>query len=326
VELLKRLIIYVCCFITVVTINFLLPRMMPGDPAILLIAQDGVQVRPEQLQELHEKLRLDEPMPVQFGAYLSNLLKGDWGFSYQKSQYVSTMLKNAITCTLKLSLPAILISSCLAVLLGCLAGYYQNSKYDNICTSVLIVIYAVPAFLLGMLLLYVFSFKLRVFPLGGLHSNNIGSGAGEQLIDLIYHLVLPITALSLSSITSKYLIIRNSVVKERNAKYVVYAKARGLNNGSIMFKHIFKNSCQPLISVIGMNVGFIFSGSLIIETVFSLNGMGSLIYDATVTRDFVVIQGAFLLISIIVILSNLAADIMAALIDPRIRKGAYDEI
>lgn len=325
-ELIKRMMIYVFCFITVVTINFLLPRMMPGDPAILLMAQDGVQVRPEQLQELHEKLRLDDPLTVQFGAYLSNLLKGDWGFSYQRSQYVSSMLKSSISCTLKLSIPAILISSCLAVFLGCLAGYYQNSKYDNICTSALIVLYAIPAFLLGMLLLYVFSFKLRIFPLGGLQSNNVGSGVGEKLMDLIYHLILPITALTLSSVTSKYLIIRNSVVKEQSAKYVVYAKARGLSNSSILFKHIFKNSCQPFISVLGMNIGFIFAGSLIIETVFSLNGMGSLIYDATVTRDFVVIQGTFLLLSIIVILSNLAADIAAALIDPRIRKGAYDEV
>ncbi|NLH01893.1 MAG: ABC transporter permease [Clostridiales bacterium] len=325
-DFLKRIIIYIFCFITVVTINFWLPRMMPGDPAILLMAQDGVQVRPEQLQELHKKLRLDEPLYIQFAGYLLDLLKGDWGFSYQRSQYVSALLKNALSCTLSLSVPSILISACLAMFLGCLAGYYQNSKYDNICTTALIVLYAMPAFLLGMVLLYVFSFKLRVFPLGGLHSTTAGSGKSEKALDLIYHLFLPITTLSLSSITSKYLIIRNSVIKERNSKYVVYAKARGLGNGSILFKHIFKNSCQPFISMIGINIGFIFAGSLTIETVFSLNGMGSLIYDATVTRDFVVIQGVFLLLSIMVILANLAADIISALIDPRIRKGAYDEV
>ncbi|MEG0778234.1 MAG: ABC transporter permease [Oscillospiraceae bacterium] len=325
-EFFKKLIVYICCFVVIVTINFTLPRLMPGDPAILLMAQEGVQIRPEQLQNLHDELRLDNPLPVQFAAYLSNLLQGDWGFSYQNCQYVSTMLREAISCTLKLALPAIIISSCISVLLGCLAGYYKNSRYDNICTSALIVLYAVPGFLLGMVLLYVFSYKLKVFPLGGLYSNDISGGGGKHLFDLIRHLILPVLSLALSSITSKYLIIRSSVAKERDSKYVVYAKARGIGNRSILFKHIFKNSCQPFISVLGMNIGFIFAGSLVIETVFSLNGMGSLMYNATVNRDFVVVQGAFLLLSIIVILSNLAADIISIIIDPRIRKGAYDAL
>lgn len=324
-KLVKKIIIYIACLILVVLINFGLPRFMPGDPALMLIGQDGVAVTDEMLDEMHEKMGTDQPIFTQFAMYFQDLLEGDWGFSYQSKQNVSDMLSSAIKNTMLISIPAIIFSSILAVVLGCLAGYYQGTPFDNICTGILIILYAVPMFLLGMLLVYIFGFRLQWFPLGSLQSVNPGDTVFALFRDRIWHVFLPVLTLTLSSITSKYLIIRNSVAKERTNKYVIYAKARGLSNREVLFKHIFKNSCQPFISVVGMNIGFIFSGSLVVELVFSLNGMGTIIYNAASNRDYVVMQGAFLLLSMIVILANLLADIVSALIDPRIRRGTYDE-
>lgn len=321
----KKFSVYVACLFLVILINFGLPRLMPGDPALVLIGQDGVAVTDEMLNEMHEKMGTDKPLLTQFVTYFENLLEGDWGFSYQSKREVSEMLRFAIRNTMIISVPSIIFSSIIAVVLGCLAGYYQGSAFDNVCTAVLIVLYAVPMFLLGMILVYFFGFKLQWFPLGSLQSVDPGNTAFAVLKDRIWHVFLPILTLTLSSITSKYLIIRNGVAKERTNKYVVYAKARGLSNGSVLFKHIFKNSCQPFISVVGMNIGYIFSGSLVVELVFSLNGMGTIIYNAASNRDYVVMQGAFLLLSIIVILANLLADIVSAIVDPRIRRGTYDE-
>lgn len=324
-KLVKKIIIYIACLIMVVLINFVLPRFMPGDPALMLIGQEGVAVTDEMLDDMHEKMGTDQPIFTQFAMYFQDLLEGDWGFSYQSKQNVSDMLSSAIKNTMLISIPAIIFSSILAIVLGCLAGYYQGTPFDNICTGILIILYAVPMFLLGMLLVYIFGFRLQWFPLGSLQSVNPGDTAFAMFRDRLWHVFLPVLTLTLSSITSKYLIIRNSVAKERTNKYVVYAKARGLSNREVLFKHIFKNSCQPFISVVGMNIGFIFSGSLVVELVFSLNGMGTIIYNAASNRDYVVMQGAFLLLSMIVILANLLADIVSALIDPRIRRGTYDE-
>ena len=324
-KLVKKIIIYIACLIMVVLINFGLPRFMPGDPALMLIGQEGVAVTDEMLDDMHEKMGTDQPIFTQFAMYFQDLLEGDWGFSYQSKQNVSDMLSSAIKNTMLISIPAIIFSSILAIVLGCLAGYYQGTPFDNICTGILIILYAVPMFLLGMLLVYIFGFRLQWFPLGSLQSVNQGDTAFAMSRDRLWHVFLPVLTLTLSSITSKYLIIRNSVAKERTNKYVVYAKARGLSNREVLFKHIFKNSCQPFISVVGMNIGFIFSGSLVVELVFSLNGMGTIIYNAASNRDYVVMQGAFLLLSMIVILANLLADIVSALIDSRIRRGTYDE-
>lgn len=323
-RILKKMIIYVVCLLVVILINFSLPRLMPGDPALMMMGQEGVIVGGEELDAMREKMGLDEPVLTQFIMYLRDVLKGDWGFSYQNKREVSEMLGMALKNTLTLSVPAILISSVLAILLGCFAGYYQGTGFDNMCTSILIVLYAVPGFLLSMILVYVFGFKLQWFPLGSMRSLDVGDSILAQLKDLAWHTFLPILTLTLSSITSKFLIIRNSVVKERSSKYVVYAKARGVSNKEVLFKHIFKNSCQPFISVLGMNIGFIVSGSLLVENIFAINGMGKVLYEAANNRDYVVMQGTFLLMSIIVILSNLAADIVSSIIDPRIQKGTYD--
>lgn len=323
-KIINKLIVYIACLILVVLINFGLPRLMPGDPALMLIGQEGITVTEEMLDEMHQKMGTDKPVITQIALYVQDLMKGDWGFSYQSKKPVSEMLSSSIRSTLIISVPAIIISSVLAILLGCIAGYYQGSSFDNICTSALIILYAVPMFLLGMILVYVFAFRLQWFPLGSLKSVHVEPTFFAAVKDRLWHVFLPIITLSLSSITSKYLIIRNSVAKERTAKYVVYAKARGLSNKEVLFKHILKNSCQPFISVVGMNIGFIFSGSLVVEMIFSLNGMGMLIYNAAINRDYVVMQGAFLLLSLIVILSNLLADLISAMIDPRIRRGTYD--
>jgi len=303
----------------------MLPRLMPGNPAILLMGEERGRISPELLAGLQAKLQLDKPLYVQFSSYFLSILKGDWGFSYINNQYVSTLILSGLKNTLSIAVPVIILSSVIAIALGSLAGYYENSRFDGICTSTMIAINSVPTFLLGMLLLYIFGFKLGWFPLAGLKSTAAESGLLNSVFDRMWSCFLPVATLTLASVTSKYLLIRNNTVVEKNSKYVVYAQARGLSNGKIIFQHIFKNACQPFISILGMNIGFIFSGSLVIEVVYSIRGMGMLIYNAAANRDYVVLQGCFLILAALVISSNLLADIVVMAIDPRIRKGTYHE-
>lgn len=317
----KRLLSSVLCLLVMVVINFLLPRMMPGDPVLMLTGQDDEAMSSEQYAAYKAELGLDDPLPVQFGRYLKGLATGDLGYSYHYNDRVVNLLKARIPNTLQLAVPAVVLSSVLAVLLGCAAGFRKGGKLDTGLGTVLVVTNAIPTFLLAMLLVVLFAFELRWFPLSGLSSTVV---LGSPLLDRIRHLILPVTVITLSGLPGKYLMVRNTVAAAMGEKYVVYAQARGLSQSRIQFVHIFRNICPPFITLVGLNLGFMISGSMITEIIFSINGMGGLIYEAASFRDFPTLQGCLLVVSAIVIIANILADFMCRMIDPKQRYGAYE--
>lgn len=321
--LLRKVITSTICLSLIVVINFLLPRVMPGDPVLMLTGQEEDAMSVERYDLYAEKLGINDPFTVQFGRYLRNIAAGDLGYSYHYNSTVANLISKRIVNTLQVALPAILIAALLAVLFGCSAGYKENSKIDHGLSIGFILLNAVPIFLLAMLIVSAFSFKLRLFPLGGLNSVVIAKKPFAFFLDRLWHLVLPVLTVTLAGLSGKYLIVRNTAAYAAKEKYVVYAKARGLDERRIKYIHILKNICPPFLAVVGLNLGFMISGSMMVEVIFSINGMGSLIYEAATFRDFPTLQGCLFIVALAVIVMNIITDIVCIYIDPRQRYGVY---
>ncbi len=314
----KKLICEFICLLFIIIINFLLPRMMPGDAVLMLTGMDEEAITQAQYESYKVKLGLDKGYIEQFADYFKNLLHGDLGYSYHYNESVSSVLLKRIPNTLQIALPVFIISSLVAFFLGCYAGWKKGSICDNSITVGMIALDAIPGFLLALLLVSFFSYKLSLFPLGGL--NSIWVPKGAWFTDRIWHLTLPVITLTLGSIPAKYLIVRNSVAAAKNEQYVTYALARGISERRIRLVHIGKNACQPFFAMLGINLGFILSGSMICENIFSIKGMGSLLHSSVLNRDFAVLQGCLLVSAIFVIAATMLSDILGVFLDPRIRR------
>ena len=320
----KKLIISLCCLIVIVVFNFALPRLMPGDTVLMLVGMDEAMVTEAEYEYYMEKLGADRPLGIQFAEYIKGLLTGDLGYSYHHKEAISKLIGGRIPATLQIAIPAVLISSIIALALGCLMGMRKGKTLENIVTSVQIVVDAFPVFLLGLLLIVLFSFKLRLFPMGSLNSVRIPEGALAALGDRIRHLILPVLTLVMGSVPAKYLMICNTVAKQRNEKYVLYARSRGMSDLYIVFRHILPNICQPFITMVGMSVGFIVSGSLVIENIFSIKGMGSLISQAITARDYPVLQGCLFVSAVVIVMANLLTDLLCIALDPKVRCKVHE--
>ena len=321
----KTVVAGVFCILLMVLINFVLPRTMPGDPVLLLVGAEEESLNRDLYESYKEKLGLDLPLHIQYFRYLGSVLRGDLGFSYHHKAPVSSVIKARIPATLRIAVPAIFLSTILALLLGCYTGWRANSPIDTAISSVITLLNAVPSFLLGMVFVTLFSYHLRWFPLGGLNSIIVPSGVIPAFLDRVRHTVLPIATMTIYGTPAKYLMARNTAAAAKNEKYVVYARARGLSKRRILFIHILKNICPPFITLVGMNIGFMIAGSMIIEVVFSINGMGGLTYNAVSLRDFPMLQGCLMVVSVLVIAANIVTDLMNRFIDPKQRYGVHRE-
>lgn len=308
-----------CSLVVVITVNFFLPRFMPGDPVLMLTGLEDEVVSQAEYEMYREKLGVDDPLYVQFGRYAGSLLRGDLGYSYHYKQKVADMIAERIPNTLRIALPAVVVSSLLALLLATWAGTKKGSVPDALMTGSAVIINAVPSFLIGMLLITVFAFKLGWLPFGGL-----ASVAPENVfLDKLKHLVLPIAALSITALPGKFLLLRNQAAAASNEKYVLYARARGMPEARIR-SHIFRNVSGTFVTMIGLNVGFVLSGSLIAENLFSIRGMGKLMTGAIAARDFPTLQGCLFVTALAVVAADIITRLVCLAIDPKVRHGVYE--
>jgi peptide/nickel transport system permease protein len=303
----------------VVFLHFIIPRLMPGSPVTALLGPDSIGLSHKDYAALEEEFGLDRPLFQQFITHASNTIRGDVGFSYSYHRPVAHVVWEHMKPTLLILFPSVLLSSFFAILLGTVAGRFSGKIPDIMLTTAFLFIYAMPAFLIAMVSLKLFAYHLTVFPLGGLKSMDVGMGIAPRFMDMLWHLILPILVLSFSSIGAKFLVMRNSVIENKDRDYVLYARARGMGECWILFIHILRNASLPMVSLVGLHFAFILSGSLLVEIVFSINGMGSLIYDAAISRDYPMLQGCFLLLTLVVLVVNLVLDLLYGLLDPRVR-------
>jgi len=316
---------YLATIVILLSLNFLLPRMMPGDPLAVLTGDPSADMPVLLTEEMRAKLLayygLDQPLWEQYRDYVLNLLHGDLGWSIYYNVPVSSLLWARLGWTLLLMGTAMVISVGLGISLGALSAWRRGTRTD---ISLLLGVFGLgswPPYFLAMLLIIFFSVKIGAFPIGGVRNSTEGYSNGlEQVLDVAHHLVLPGVSLILTQLPSMYLLVRNSMLQVLGEDYVRTAKAKGLRQTYILVKHALPNALLPIVTAIAMRFGFLIMGTVSVEVVFSYPGMGTLIIDAVSARDYPVLQGTFLFIMLTVLLFNLTAEGLYARLDPRVRR------
>lgn len=314
----KSLIFSIIALVAIFVVNFFLPRLMPGDPLANLVGADEKAITQQEYDALYHEMGLDLPLGKQFANYVSDLFKGEWGYSYHQGKDVGGVIFEKIPRTLQITLPAWILSAVLACWLGLVAGNAKSRVKDIGITGGMMLADAIPTFLLAILFLILFAFEWQVLPSGGLNS----PFAKNTFSDRLLHLVLPVATLTIVSTPKKYLLVRNQSANIQDEPYMTYARAKGLNNARLEIVHAFPNISSAFISMLGTSFGHMIAGSIIIEKVFSIDGVGMLVNRAISDKDFPMLQGALLVIALSVIVSNFIADAIAVLSDPRQRRAA----
>lgn len=314
--LLKRGIRSILIIFVLIFLSFMLINIAPGDPINFIVGDVG-QYTEEYLNSIRESFGLNKPLYTRFFLYIFNLFKGNPGYSYIYGVPVIDLIKARILPTLLLMGMNIFVIIVVGVPLGILASRKPFSKLDTfICVFSLIGI-SIPVFLAGLLSVQLFSIKLNLFPAQGMYS--LRREGALNLLDLLHHLVLPVLSLSLVNMGLIVRITRTSMLEVLRSEYIILAKSKGVPERILLFKHAFKNAVLPILTLIGLQIGWLFGGAVLTETIFAWPGLGTLLFLSITSRDYPTIMGIFLLISIGVIFSNLVVDILYAIIDPRIR-------
>jgi peptide/nickel transport system permease protein len=330
--LLRKVIFLFATFYVYVTIIFVLPRVIPGNPLATLLAQilQTMQVTPELVtavqKRLMEEFGLHKPLHEQYLDFLMRIFKGDLGTSYSLfPRKVTELVFAYLPWTLGLLIPATVASWMLGNLLGAIAGYKRGGKLDNVILPISIVFSQTPYYWLAMLLLFIFGVTFRWFPLGGAYSYGMTPSLSlEFIFSYLHHYVLPFLSIVLAAIGGWAIGMRVLVIYELRTDYIDFADTLGLNEDKLL-RYAFKNSILPQITGLALNLGTILGGSLITEIVFSYPGTGYLIFQAITRLDYPLIQGTFVILFSTLILANFIVDIIYAFLDPRIRTGYIGE-
>lgn len=322
--ILRRFGFYVLAAWVALTMNFFLPRLMPGDPATALFARFKGRLSPEAMQGLREAFGLThEPLLNQYITYLGHVLKGDLGISV--AYFPSPVMKvigTGFVWTLFLAGSAVVLSFAIGTLLGVAAAWWRRGWVDTWLPSALVFVGAFPYFWLAMVALYVFGFTLGWFPLGHAYSDDITpSWSFGFAIDVLRHAVLPVGTVILVTLGGWLLSMRNSMIAVLGSDYVNLARAKGLQPARVALRYAARNALLPSVTGFGMALGFVLGGSLLTEIVFSYPGQGYLLVQAVRNQDYALMQGIFLVITLAVLGANLCVDIFYLWLDPRTRES-----
>ncbi len=321
---LRRTIYAAVTLLAVVCINFLIPRMMPGSP-LYYFANPHIISSPQAMAALRQRFGLDQPVWVQFTLYLANTLSWPPNFGVSYLFYptlVFTAIMEYLPWTLFLVGVSTIITAILGILLGVWSGSRPGSKFDTATMSVSMLLWTMPFFWLGIILLWIFAITLHWFPVSGAASAGITASNPLDITDsgdILWHAFLPMMTLVIASYAGYSLIMRNTMVGELSQDYILMARAKGLRESAVLFGHAARNAMLPMITLIGLNLGYVVSGALLVEIVFSYPGVGYLTYRAVLAHDYPLLQGLFFILSLTVVAANYVADLFYAFLDPRIK-------
>lgn len=308
--LLKRIAASVPTVIVVTVLVFALIRAIPGDPASLML---GDIDNPALLAEMRHALGLDRPVGEQFLIWVGNALQGDLGMSIARREPVMHLVLTHFAVTAQVVLAATLLACLVAVPAGMVAAWRQNRRADTAIVSTSILFVSMPSFWVGILLIWLFGVKLNWLPVYGFESIAQG-GLGAAR-----YLVLPVCAIVLTEIAAITRMMRASTIETLRLEYVAHARAKGLPEKRVMLRHVLPNSFGPTLTVIGLMLGHLLSGAAVIETVFTLPGIGRLLVESIYARDYPVVQGCLLFIALLYVAVNLVVDLLYPLFDPRVK-------
>ncbi|MDR1194011.1 MAG: ABC transporter permease [Peptococcaceae bacterium] len=315
--ILKRLVQLVPILFVVITLTFVLTRLIPGNPAAILM---GPQASPDEIARMREELGLNKPMLEQFFDYLIGVLRGDFGRSVSYNRPVLNLILDRLPATLQITLSSMVLAVLIGVPIGIFSAVKQYSALDYIFMVLALVGVSMPIFWLGLMLVLVFSVKLGWFAVLGMGSLQNG------FWDVIQHMVLPVVCLTTIPTATFARITRSSMLEVVNKESVKALRARGIREAAVIWRHALKNALPPLVTVVGMQLAGAFSGAILTETIFSWPGMGMLIYSAVFNRDYALIQGAVLFIAIVFVFVNLIVDLIYLMINPRVSYEGGEEI
>jgi ABC-type dipeptide/oligopeptide/nickel transport system permease component len=301
--LVRRLLSTIPVLFGVLLLVFSMLHLVPGDPVKMMLGE--FQTSPEQIAKLQSQLHLDEPLPQQFGRYVWNALHGDLGTSIRSNKPVTQEIMDNLPATLELALAGLLIAGVLGISLGVLAAIKQYSWVDAGSMLIALIGVSMPSFWLGLLFIFALSLKVHLFP---------ATGGGDLI-----HLVLPAVTLGLGASAIIARLTRSSMLEVMRHEYVTTARAKGIRESRVIIRHALKNALIPVVTIFGLQFGQLLAGTVVIETVFGRPGIGRLIVDAILNKDFPLVQGIVLVVAISYVVVNLIVDLLYAFLDPRIR-------
>ncbi|MCE7080291.1 ABC transporter permease [Streptomyces sp. ST2-7A] len=300
---------------------FVIFRVIGGDP-VRAVAGD-TPLTPEQQREIRDRLGLDDPLAVQFRDYLNQLFTLDWGTSYVSSAPVTELMWSRLPATLLLTGTALVLAVGFGVWVGTRAGWRPGSRFDRAQVGLALTLWSAPTFWLGMIVIVVFAVHLGWFPVNGMRSaRGVGEGWWPQTLDVAHHLVLPALTMAAVVYAQYVLIMRSSIMDERAADHLRVARAKGLRDDLVRRRHAVPNALLPTVTLIGLQLGAVFNGALLTETIFSWPGLGLLFHQAIRVPDIPLLQVLFIFFAGTTILANLVADLLHRFLDPRVRSTA----
>ena len=303
--ILKRLVRMIPILIGISFLSFALISLSPSNPAEVALRVNEIVPTEEAVKSMEEQLGINKPYVERYVTWLTDSLQGDFGNSYVNNKPVATLIGRALPNTIKLAIVALIITIVFSVAVGILCAVYEGTLGDKLARALVFIGTAMPSFWVGLLLIWIFSVKLNLFPTSGMERPS--------------SIVLPAITLALAYISTYVRLIRNNMVQNKHENYVYYARIRGLKETTII-KHIFKNSLQSSLTALGMSIPKLIAGTVIVENIFAWPGVGRVCVDAIFNRDFPVIQAYILLMAVLFVICNLLVDIFSVAIDPRMRK------
>ena len=314
----SRLIQAIITIFFMLILNFLIINLAPGSP-VTILAGDIAISDPEFVRIVEERWGLDKPLLERFIDYLSNVLRGDFGYSFRHSEYVTTLIFERLGATLLLTVTSLFVAFIIGTLLGAFSARSFPSRVDVALSFVALTLYSIPVFLLGLIFILLFGVWLHLFPVAGISTVTSELTGIWSLLDVLYHSAVPISTLALVYMPIFYKITRASTLEQLRENYVNTLKCFGLRKSTIFQKFILKNAMLPPVTTLGIQLGYTLTGAALIETIFAWPGIGRLLLDAAFYRDYPLLMGLYLLMSIGVTFAAILTDLLYMILDPRIR-------
>lgn len=315
--ILRRILLAIPVLIAIVILNFLLLQLAPGD-AVDVLAGEAGSATPEYMEQLRQKFGLDQPIYVQLVSYVWNALQFDLGFSFRQGVPVTELILDRLGPTLLLMVTTLFVSIGAGVGLGVMAAQGLNTWRDAVISVLALVSYATPLFWIGLMFMVVFSINLGWLPTSGMTTIGAFYEGWDLVVDIAWHMVLPVITLSLFFLAAYTRLMRASMLEQSGMDYVTTARAKGLSDGRITRRHVFRNALLPVVTLAGVQIGSLLGGSVIVEAVFGWPGLGLLAFEAIFARDLNLLLGIFFFSACLVVAINLAVDVLYSVLDPRI--------
>ncbi len=312
----RRLALVLVTLLGVSLLLFLLMHIAPGGPETILIGED---MPPEMAERIRIGLGLHRPIHVRYLIWLSNIARGDFGRSFKTGHPVLPLVMETLPRTVVLGLAALIFSVAISIVVGVISAVRQYSAFDHGVTLVSFMGISMPNFWLGLMFMMFFGFRLGWFPISGTGTIGMQSGTLQFYLDRLHHLVLPAVVLGTARMAALVRYSRSSMLEVMRMDYIRTARAKGLHERVVIYKHALRNALMPIVTIIGLSLRFLVSGSVLVESVFAYSGVGRLAVHSVFQRDYPVIMGVNMMISVVVLMANLLTDLAYAVVDPRIR-------